>query len=149
VHVHGFQITAHTFFVGGVPDEARALATLRGIGELMAKSDDELRTITSISTKIADSSTLRALAYLPKLEELRTTDVYWTPETLELLGKLVSLKKLRVGGRYWAEPNNFRYSDLKALTSLTNLESLDLSYSAVDGAKADRFAARSDNETCS
>ena len=146
MHVHGIQITAHTFFVGGVPDEARALTTLRGIGELMAKSDDELRTITSISTKIADSSTLRALAYLPKLEELRTTGVHWTPETLELLGKLVSLKKLRVGGRYWAEPNNFRYSDLKALTSLTNLESLDLSYSAVDGAKADRFAVRSDNE---
>jgi hypothetical protein len=129
-----------------VPDEARALATLRGTGELMAKSDDELRTLTSISTEIADSSTLQALAYLPKLEEVRTTGVHWTPETLELLGKLVSLKKLRVGGRYWAEPNNFRYSDLEALTSLANLESLDLSYSAVDGAKTDRFAARRANE---
>jgi hypothetical protein len=54
---------------------------------------------------------------------------------------LVSLKKIRFGGG-----SNFRYSDLEALTSLTNLESLDLSYSAVDGAKADRFAARADNE---
>jgi hypothetical protein len=142
VHVHGTQITTHTFIVDGVTDEARALTTLRGIDEFKAKGDDEMKALTSISTQIADRSTLQALAYLPKLEELRTTGVHWTPETLELLGKLVSLKKLRVGGRYWAEPNNFRYSDLKALTNLTNLESLDLSYSAVDGAKAGIFAAR-------
>jgi hypothetical protein len=42
--------------------------------------------LTSIWTEIADSSILQALAYLPKLEELQTTGVHWTPETLELLG---------------------------------------------------------------
>lgn len=50
------------------------------------------------------------------------------------------LKKLRVGERYWAEPNNFQYSDLAAITSLTNLESLDLSYTAGDGAESHRIS---------
>jgi hypothetical protein len=91
--------------------------------------------LSSVSTKIADAWILQALVYLPNLEELQTRGVNWTPRTLGLLGKLVSLKKLRVGGVYWAENSNFTYPDLEYLTGLTKLESLDLSYSAVNGSR--------------
>ena len=147
IHAKGLQIQEHTFVVGGVTDEARAFATLRGIGALKDKNDTQLKTLTSVSTEIADASTLQALAYLPDLEELQTRGVNWAPGTLDLLGNLVTLKKLRVGGRYWAEKNNFTYPDLEYLTGLTKLESLDLSYSAVDGSpKAGRFSMLSRDE---
>lgn len=67
VRVHGIQVTDYTFLVGGVSDEVNALDTLRGIDGLKTKTDDQLKALTSVSTKIADHSILQALAYLPKL----------------------------------------------------------------------------------
>jgi hypothetical protein len=133
--VGGIGVKRHNFVVAGVKDEAIACATLRGLDDLKDKTDEELKSLTKVSTSIGDPSMLQALAYLPNLMELYTSGINWTPKTLQLLGKLTTVKKLRVGGRYWAETNNFKFQDLEYLTGLIELRSLDLSYACLDGVK--------------
>lgn len=136
VYVHGLQVAPHKFSVipGVVEDKASAFAVLRGIDAYKNKNEGKLEALTSISIDEADHvRLLRALAYLPHLEELKANGVHWTPQSLELLGKIVSLKRLSLGGKHWSDSNNFEYKDLLFLQKLSNLESLDLSNTAVDG----------------
>mmetsp|Transcript_6634 Transcript_6634/g.14712 ORF Transcript_6634/g.14712 Transcript_6634/m.14712 type:complete len:554 (+) Transcript_6634:103-1764(+) len=147
IHTHGLQVKTHTFVVGGVTDEASAFVALRGLDELKSKTDEELKALTFLTIGNADNErVLQALPYLPKLEALSTIGIHWTTKTLAFLSKAATLKKLRVGGRYWAEPNNFGYNDLETLVPLVNLESLNMSYTSIDGNKGDSCMVGNDTD---